>query len=302
MNATISGADAKAPDGLIKSGDMSTFMADVVEESGTQPVLVDFWADWCEPCKALTPLLEKVVGEAGRAVKLVKVNVDENKDLAAQLGVKSLPTAMAFKDGQPVDGFTGAVPESEIKAFIAKIGGKSPAPNTGEDVQKAKAMLEAGEVGPALELYGKIAQAEPENLDAIGGLARAYIKAGHLDQARELLKTITEDKKSHPGLAPAFTALELAEVVGGNSDLDALRAAATKNPADNQAQYDLAKGLFAADKKEAAADALLAIISRDREWQDDAARKLLIKMFEAAGAGDPFTIETRRKLSSILFS
>ena len=302
MNTILGNAGSPAPDGLIKSSDMSTFMADVVEESQVQPVLVDFWADWCEPCKALTPLLEKIVTEAGGAVKLVKVNVDENKDLAAQLKIQSLPTVMAFKDGQPVDGFAGALPESEIKAFIKKIGGDSKTPDIAEFLQKAKELLEAGEVAPALELYAQIAQAEPENLDAIGGLARAYLKAGHVDQAKELLKTITEDKKSHPGLAPAFAALELADGNDGDSDLDALRDAASKNPKDSQAHYDMAKALFAADMKDEAAEALLGIIARDREWNEDAARKLLIKMFEAAGSGDPFTIDTRRKLSSILFS
>jgi len=302
MTPTIGNADGKAPDGLIKSSDMSSFMADVVEESGVQPVLVDFWADWCEPCKALTPLLEKVVNQAGGSVKLVKVNVDENKELAAQLRVQSLPTVMAFKDGQPVDGFAGVLPESEIKAFIVKVGGNFGAPDIGEFLEKAKELLEAGEVAPALELYAQIAQDEPENLDAIGGLARAYIKAGHLQQARELLEIITEDKKSHPGLVPAFAALDLAGEEGADGNLDALRAAAKKNPDDNQAQYDLARAFFAADKKEEAAEALLAIIARDREWDDDAARKLLVKMFNAAGAGDPFTIETRRKLSLILFS
>ena len=302
MNTILGNAGSPAPDGLIKSSDMSTFMADVVEESQVQPVLVDFWADWCEPCKALTPLLEKIVTEAGGAVKLVKVNVDENKDLAAQLKIQSLPTVMAFKDGQPVDGFAGALPESEIKAFIKKIGGDSKTPDIAEFLQKAKELLEAGEVAPALELYAQIAQAEPENLDAIGGLARAYLKAGHVDQAKELLKAITEDKKSHPGLAPAFAALELADGNDGDSDLDALRDAASKNPKDSQAHYDMAKALFAADMKDEAAEALLGIIARDREWNEDAARKLLIKMFEAAGSGDPFTIDTRRKLSSILFS
>ncbi|TDI62156.1 MAG: thioredoxin [Alphaproteobacteria bacterium] len=302
MTTTIGNADGKAPDGLIKSSDMSSFMADVIEESRAQPVLVDFWADWCEPCKTLTPLLEKVVNQAGGSVKLVKVNVDDNKDLAAQLHVESLPTVMAFKDGQPVDGFAGVLSESEIKTFIVKIGGNFGAPDNGEILQKAKELLEAGEVAPALELYAQIAQDEPENLDAIGGLARAYIKAGHLQQARELLETIAEDKKSHPGLVPAFAALDLAGEEGADSNLDALRAAANKNPDDNQAQYDLARALFATDKKEEAAEALLAIIARDREWDDNAARKLLIKMFAAAGAGDPFTIENRRKLSSILFS
>ncbi|MEE8258940.1 MAG: thioredoxin [Sphingomonadales bacterium] len=302
MTTTIGNADGKAPDGLIKSSDMSSFMADVVEESGVQPVLIDFWADWCEPCKALTPLLEKVVNQAGGTVKLVKVNVDENKDLAAQLRVQSLPTVLAFKDGQPVDGFAGVLPESEIKAFIVKIGGNFGAPDSGDFLEKAKDLLEAGEVAPALELYARIAQDEPENLDAIGGLARAYIKAGHPQQARKLLKTIAENKKNHPGLAPAFAALELAGEEGADSNLDALKAAADKNPADNQAKFDLAKALFATDRKEEAAEALLAIIARDREWDDDAARKLLVKMFDAAGAGDPFTIETRRKLSSILFS
>lgn len=302
MDAPISTPDGKAPGELIKSSGMSAFMADVIEESKVQPVLVDFWADWCEPCKTLTPLLEKVVTDARGAVKLVKVNADENKDLAAQLRIQSLPTVMAFKDGQPVDSFTGALPESEIKAFIAKLGGSAHAPDIEEFLAKAKELLEAGEVAPALDLYTQITAAEPENLDAIGGLARAHIKAGQIEQAREILKTITEDNKSHPGLAPAFAALELAGSEPGGDDLIKLKKKAEADPADNQAACDLAQGLFAAGQRDDAAETLLGVIRRERDWNEGAARALLLKMFEAAGQGDPFTVETRKKLSAILFS
>jgi len=294
--------DGKIDDSLIKSANMSTFMDDVVEESKIQPVLVDFWADWCGPCKALTPVLEKVVRQAGGAVKLVKVNADENQDLAAQLRIQSLPTILAFRDGQPVDGFTGALPESEIKKFIAKLEGNSHAPDIKDFIAKARELLEGGEIEAALELYGQIGQADPSNLEAVGGLARCFIKLDQIDKARDILKMAPEDKHDHPALAGAFAALDLATGEPSDDELIDLKKRVEKNPKDNQAAYDLAQGLFAAGQRDEAADALLAIIRRDRGWNDEAARKLLLKMFEAAGSGDPFTVENRKRLSLILFS
>jgi len=302
MNTLIGDLDGKAPDDLIKSGDMSTFITDVVEESKIQPVLVDFWADWCGPCKALTPLLEKVVLEAKGAVKLVKVNADENKELAAQLRIQSLPTILAFQDGQPVDGFAGALPESEIKKFIAKLGGNSHAPNIDDFLAKARELLESGEAEAALELYGQIGQADPSNLEAVGGLARCFLKLGQIDKARDVLNMVPEDSQNHPALAGAFAALDLASGEPAGDALIELKTRFEKNPEDNQAAFDLAQGLFAAGQRDEAADALLDIIRRERGWNDEAARKLLLKMFDAAGPGDSFTIENRKRLSSILFS
>lgn len=301
MNTLMDG-QADMPGDIIKDTDTAGFMTDVVEASRTVPVLVDFWADWCQPCKSLTPALEKVVKESAGAVKLVKVNVDENQELATQLRIQSLPTVMAFKDGQPVDAFAGALPEGELKAFIAKLAGNSHIPQVAEFIEKGNELLDAGEVEAAIQLFSQIVQAEQENLDAIGGLARAYIKAGREDEAKEVLKTITEDNKSHPALAPAFAALELSKSATDIGEIEVLRKTADQKPKDKQAQFDLAEALSGTSNKQEAADILLKLVAQDRGWKDEAARKLLVKMFEAAGPTDPFTITNRRRLSSILFS
>jgi len=302
MEDLIGYKEGVSPEDLIKDADMATFMEDVVEASKEVPVLVDFWADWCNPCKTLTPILEKVVKEARGAVKLVKVNADKNQELASQLRIQSLPTVLAFKDGQPVDGFAGAMPESELKKFIARFAGDTEGPDISEYLAKAAELLNDGHLDDAMGLYSQILQADPENLDAIAGLASGFLKMGHPEKTKEVLKTLTEDKKSHPAVAAVLSALEFEENRPDDAMLDQLRAAAEKAPKNNQALYDLAEGLFAAGKREEAADALLKIIARERAWNEEAARKLLIKMFEAAGPTDPFTLVTRRKLSSILFS
>ena len=301
MNTLLDGAAGQA-ENLIKDSDTQSFRVDVVEASQTIPVLVDFWAEWCEPCKTLTPLLEKVVTAAAGAVKLVKVNVDENQELAAQLKIQSLPTVMAFKGGKPVDGFAGALAESEIKNFIAKLGGEPNTPQVADFIAKGNELLDAGEVEPAIQLFTQIVQGEPDNLDAIGGLARAFIKAGKEEEAKEVMKTITEENKSHPALAPAFAALELSAGAADSGEIEALRKALAQKPKNKKAQYDLAEALSGTPDKQEAADILLALVTQDRAWNDEAARKLLVKMFEAAGPTDPFTIENRRQLSSILFS
>ncbi len=295
-------ADGKIDKGLIKDGNISTFAVDVVEASKAVPVLVDFWADWCQPCKTLTPLLEKAVLAANGAVNLVKVNADENQELAAQLHIQSLPTVMAFKGGQPVDGFTGTLPESEIKKFIAKLGGDSHAPKVDDFLAKAGKLLEGGEVEPALELYGQISQADPSNLAAIGGLARCFIKLGQIEKASEVLKMVPAESQGDPALASAFAALDLTQKEPEEGALIELKRKVEANPSDNQAAYDLARSLFAAGQRDEAASTLLDIIRRERGWNDEAARKLLLKMFEAAGPTDPFTAENRKRLSSILFS
>ncbi|MEE8294553.1 MAG: thioredoxin [Sphingomonadales bacterium] len=302
MEDLIGYKDGALPEDLIKDGDMASFLDDVVEASKEVPVLVDFWAEWCQPCKTLTPLLEKVVREARGAVKLVKVDADKNQELAQQLRVQSLPTVMAFKDGQPVDGFTGALPESELKNFIAKFANDGHDPNLQDYLKKAGELLAEGKTEEALGLFSQILQADPENLDAIAGLAGGLLKKGQDDKAREVLKTLTEDRKSHPAIAAVLTALEFAGNRPKEGELIKLKDAAQKTPGDNQAFYDLAEGLFANGQKDEAADALLKIISREREWNEETARKLLLKMFEAAGPTDPFTLQTRRKLSFVLFS
>ena len=295
-------ADGKIDDSLIKDGTVSTFMVDVVEASKAVPVLVDFWADWCQPCKTLTPLLEKAVLAANGAVKLVKINADENQELGTQLRIKSLPTVLAFKDGEAVDGFSGALPESEINKFIAKLGGDSHAPNVDDFLAKAGKLLERGEVEPALELYGQISQADPSNLEAIGGLARCLIKLGKIEKASGVLKMVPAESQGDRALAGAFAALDLARKEPEEGVLIELKKKVEANPSDNQAAYDLAENLFAAGQRDQAASTLLDIIRREREWNDEAARKLLLKMFQAAGLADPFTVENRKHLSSILFS
>lgn len=302
MEDLIGYKDGAQPEDLIKDADMATFMDDVVEASKVTPVLVDFWAEWCQPCKTLTPLLEKVVLEARGAVKLVKVDADKNQELAQQLRVQSLPTVMAFKDGQPIDGFTGALPESELKKFIAKFAGDGNDPNLQDYLIKGVELLAEGKNEEALGLFSQILQADAENLDAIAGLAKGYLQMGQIDKTREVLKTLTEDRKKHPAIAAVLTSLEFAESRPEEGELIKLKEAVEKKPKDNQVLYDLAEGLFAGGQKEDAAEALLTIISRDREWNEAAARKLLLKMFEAAGPMDPFTLQIRRKLSSILFS
>jgi len=302
MEELIGNKEGAQPEDLIKDADMASFMNDVVEASKITPVLVDFWADWCQPCKTLTPLLEKVVMEARGAIKLVKVDADKNQELAQQLRVQSLPTVMAFKDGQPVDSFTGALPESELKKFIAKFVGDGHGPNLQDVVIKGVELLAEGKNEEALGVFSQILQADAENLDAIAGLAKGYLQIGQIDKAREVLKTLTEDRKKHPAIAPVLTSLEFAEARPEEGELIKLKEAAAKSPKDHQALYDLAEGLFAGGQREDAAEALLTIIARDREWNEEAARKLLLKMFEAAGPMDPFTLQTRRKLSSILFS
>lgn len=302
MEDLIGYKDGLAPEDLIKDADMASFMNDVVEASKITPVLVDFWAEWCEPCKTLTPMLEKVVREARGTVKLVKVDADKNQELAQQLRIQSLPTVMAFKDGQPIDGFTGALPESEIKNFIAKFASDGHDPNLQDYINKGNELLAEEKPEEALGLFSQILKADPENLDAIAGLAKVFMQMGQDDKARGVLKTLTEDRKQHPAIAAVLTSLEFAEGRPEEGELIKLKEAAQKKPADNQALYDLAEGLFANGQKVEAADALLTIVARESEWNEEAARKLLLKMFEAAGPVDPFTLQTRRKLSSILFS
>lgn len=302
MEDLIGYKDGVAPEDLIKDADMASFMDDVVEASKITPVLVDFWAEWCEPCKTLTPLLEKVVMEARGAIRLVKVDADKNQELAQQLRIQSLPTVMAFKDGQPVDGFTGALPESELKNFIAKFATDGHDPNLQDYINKGNELLAEGKAEEALGLFSQILQADAENLDAIAGLASGFLKMGEVEKAQGVLKTLTEDRKAHPAIAAVIASLEFAEDRPEEGELIKLKEKVQKKPKDNQALYDLAEGLFASGQREDAADALLTIIAREREWNEEAARKLLLKMFEAAGPADPFTLQTRRKLSSVLFS
>lgn len=286
---------------LIKDATTASFRADVIAESARQPVLVDFWAPWCGPCKQLTPVLEKAVRAAKGKVKLVKMNIDEHPQIAGQLGVQSIPAVFAFERGQPVDGFMGALPESQIKNFIERLIG--PVSGGAEEFIKAgEAALSEGRAGEAAEEFEKALESEPESGPALGGLVRAQVAAGNLDLAREILGAIGARAETDAHIAAARAALEVAVQAAEVGDLSELRERLAANPADHAARLDLAIALNALGDREGATDALIEIIRNDRTWNDDSARKQLLQFFDAWGAMDPDTVSARRKLSAVLFS
>ncbi|MEO1191954.1 MAG: thioredoxin [Pseudomonadota bacterium] len=291
---------------VIKESSTATFAQDVIQASMEGPVIVDFWAPWCGPCKQLTPALEKVVTAAKGAVTLVKVNVDENQALAQQLRIQSIPTIYAFYQGRPVDGFQGALPESEIKAFVDRLleasgaGGDNPIEAA---LEEANAALEGGDAATAGAIFSQILQHEPQNLTAIAGLLKALLADGQAEQAQAQFDQLPEEIQSADELAPVKAQLALlAEGAAAAGQLADLMQAIAKNPDDHQARFDLAQALYGSGKREAAAAELLEIIKRDRSWDEEAARKQLLKYFEAWGHSDPLTLDSRRKLSSLLFS
>ena len=294
------------PADLIKDSDTARFAQDVIEASMNAPVIVDFWAPWCGPCKQLTPALEKSVQAARGTVRMVKINVDENQSLAAQLRIQSIPAVYAFFQGQPIDGFVGAQNESQIKAFIERLvaqsgGSLGPSP-VDQALEQAQAALDGGQPAAASALYGQVLQHEPDNEAALAGMIRCYLESGDAPAAREMFDALTEEMAEKPAFASVKAALDLAEQTADSGPLAELEAQVTANPADHQARYDLAIALQAAGEREAAAEALIEIVRRDRKWNDEAARQQLLKLFEAWGPTDPVTLSARRQLSALLFS
>ena len=298
----IIGAPPAAAD-VIKESDEKGFQADVVDASHETPVIVDFWAPWCGPCKQLGPALEKAVAAAGGKVRLVKINIDENPQIAQAFRIQSIPAVYAFSQGKPVDGFTGALPESQIKSFVGRLAGESGPSPVDQALERAKEALEQKDYGAASALFGQVLQHEPGNPDAVAGLARCFVAAREPERAREVLDQVGEEHADHAEIAGARAALALAEQASGSAaDSAGLEARLAENENDHQARFDLAMALYGAGQREAAVEHLLEILRRDRAWNEEAARKQLVTLFEAFGPTDPLTVATRRKLSSLLFS
>jgi putative thioredoxin len=295
------GVMTAAPE-AVKDTTTQGFVKDVIEESKQQPVLVDFWAPWCGPCKQLTPVLEKAVKAAKGKVKLVKMNIDEHPAIPGQMGIQSIPAVIAFSNGQPVDGFMGALPESQVIAFLERLTkGKIVAADKNL-LEAADAALVEGNATAAAEIYAQLLKDDAANVHALAGLARCYVETDALEQARQTLALVPEAKQSEAPVAAARAALEVAEQAKSIGPLNELELKVAANPLDHKARFDLAAALNAAGKRAEAVEQLLAIVQKDRNWNDDAARKQLVQFFEAWGFADPAAVEGRKRLSSILFS
>jgi len=298
------GAGQVAPD-LVKETTTQTFVKDVIEESRRQPVLIDFWAEWCGPCRQLTPILEKAVRAAKGKVKLVKMNIDQHPAIPGQMGIQSIPAVIAFVNGQPADGFMGAIPESQVNAFIEKLTKGVPAagePSIAEIVKEAEAVLAEGDAAGAAQIYAEALSFDPANIAALAGLAKCYVTTGAMEQANKTLAMVPESKRNDPAVKAVQAAIDLAEQAKSVGPLNELEKKVAANPLDHQARFDLATALNATGKRNEATAQLLEIVKRDRKWNDDAARKQLVQLFEAWGGADEATVEGRKRLSTILFS
>ncbi|MGN6309640.1 MAG: thioredoxin [Xanthobacteraceae bacterium] len=289
---------------LIKDTTTQTFMKDVIEESKRQPVLIDFWAPWCGPCKQLTPIIEKAVRAAKGKVKLVKMNIDEHPAIPGQMGIQSIPAVIAFVNGQPADGFMGALPESQVTAFIDKLTAGIPdaAGDIADLLAEAEAAQAAGDLSTAAAIYSEILAADAANLPALAGLARCYAESGAIEQAKQTLALVPEAKRTDAAVSAVQAMINLAEQATSLGPVTELEQKVAANPLDHQARFDLATALNAAGKRGEATQHLLEIIKRDRKWNDDGARKQLVQFFEAWGGADDATVEGRKRLSTILFS
>jgi putative thioredoxin len=288
---------------LIKETTTQTFVKDVIEESKRQPVLIDFWAPWCGPCRQLTPVLEKAVRAAKGKVKLVKMNIDDHPSIPGQMGIQSIPAVIAFVNGQPADGFMGAVPESQVTAFINKLTAGMPGePNIAEILKEAEAVLAEGDPATAAQIYAEVLAAEPTNVAALAGLAKCYMATGAIDQAKQTLARVSESKRNDPAVKAVQASLDLAEQAEALGPMSELEQKVAANPLDHQARFDLATALNASGQRSEATQQLLEIVKRDRKWNEDGARKQLVQFFDAWGSGDEATVEGRKRLSTILFS
>jgi putative thioredoxin len=301
MLQDVGGATAVA-DSLIKDVTTQSFMKDVIEESKRQPVLVDFWAPWCGPCKQLTPILEKVVRAAKGKVKLVKMDIDAHPAVPGQMGIQSIPAVIAFVNGQPADGFMGALPEGQILAFLERVTKGSIGGEEKDLLKTADAALADGDVANAADLYAKVLAQDGANVGALAGLARAYLHTGSLEPAKQTLALVPEAKRNDPAVVAARAALELAEQAKSVGPITELEGKVAANPLDHQARFELAVALASKGRRPEAVDHLMEIVKRDRKWNDDGARKQLVQFFEAWGPTDEATVAGRKRLSSILFA
>jgi putative thioredoxin len=301
----MSGAAPQPAPDLIKETSTQTFVKDVIEESKRQPVLIDFWAPWCGPCRQLTPVLEKAVRAAKGRVKLVKMNIDEHPAIPGQMGIQSIPAVIAFVNGQPADGFMGALPESQVNAFIEKITKGVPAagePNIAEILKEAEMVLAEGDAVTAAQIYAEALAVDATNIAALAGLAKCYVVTDAIDQAKQTLAMVPESKRNDAAVKAVQAAIDLADQAKSVGPVVELEQKVAANPLDHQARFDLATALNAMGRRREATDHLLEIVKRDRKWNDDSARKQLVQLFEAWGGTDESTVEGRKRLSTILFS